>query len=48
MDDKRKDRFTSKEGELIITFPEKKKTKSTGKPGKPNKAKAGGYRKGGR
>lgn len=48
MDIKRKDRFTSEEGELIITYPEKKKPKSTGKPSKPNKAKAGGSHKGGR
>jgi len=48
MENKRKDRFTSEEGELIITYPEKKKPKSSGKPGKPNKAKAGGARKGGR
>lgn len=48
MEDKRKDRFVSKEGEMIITYPEKKKPKATGTPSKPNKAKAGGTRKGGR
>ena len=47
MDNKRKDRFVSKEGELTIIYPEKKKPKATGTPSKPNKAKAGGARKGG-
>lgn len=48
MDNKRKDRFVSKEGELTIIYPEKKKPKATGTPSKPNKAKAGGTRKAGR
>lgn len=48
MDNKRKDRFVSKEGELTIIYPEKKKPKATGTPSKPNMAKAGGTRKGGR
>ena len=47
MEDKRKDRFVSKEGELIITYPEKK-PKSDSKPSKPDKSKASGTRKGGR
>ena len=48
MEDKRKDRFVSKEGELIITILEKKKPKSTNKPSKPDRAKASGTHKGGR
>lgn len=48
MDNKREDRFISKEGELTIIYPEKKKPKTTGSPSKPNRAKAGGTRKGGR
>ena len=47
MDNKRKDRFTSKEGELIITYPAKKKPKSASKPSKPDRSKASGTRKGG-
>ena len=47
MDNKRKDRFTSKEGELIITYPEKKKPKSASKPSKPDRSKTSGTRKGG-
>ena len=48
MEDKRKDSFVSKEGELIITYPEKKKPKSDSKPSKPDRSKASGTRKGGR
>lgn len=47
MDNKRKDRFVSKEGELTIIYPEKKKPKTTGKPEKPNKAKVTGTRRSG-
>ena len=48
MENKRKDRFTSKEGDLTIIYPDKKKSKTTGKPAKPNKAKAGATRQGNR
>ncbi len=48
MDKLRQDRFTSKEGEMTITYPEKKKPKSTGNPSKPNRAKSGTPRKGSR
>jgi len=46
MENKRKDRFVSKEGELEIIYPEKKKSKTTGKPAKPNRAKASGTHQG--
>ena len=46
MENKRKDRFVSKEGELEIIYPEKKKSKTTGKPAKPHRAKASGTHQG--
>ena len=45
MDNKRKDRFTSKEGELIITYPVKKKPKSASKPSKPARSNTSRTRK---